>query len=89
MNSGAAWKLVVDQQVHKQLSRIPKKNVAKILSAIAEMVANPYSGDVIKMRGEENVWRRRVGAYRLFYEVLTPQKLVYVFRVERRTSTTY
>jgi mRNA-degrading endonuclease RelE of RelBE toxin-antitoxin system len=89
MNSTAAWELVVDRQVHKQLSRIPTKDAERILSAIAAMVTNPYSGDVAKMWGEESVWRRRIGAYRVFYEILPRERLIYVFRVERRTSTTY
>jgi mRNA-degrading endonuclease RelE of RelBE toxin-antitoxin system len=41
------------------------------------------------MKGEENVWRRRAGAYRIFYELIPKTKIIYVFRVERRTSKTY
>jgi len=41
------------------------------------------------MRGEENIWRRRVGAFRVFYELLPQEKVVYVFHVKRRTSKTY
>jgi len=41
------------------------------------------------MKGEENVWRRRVGAYRIFYELISKEKTINVFRVERRTSKTY
>ncbi|PIQ07418.1 MAG: hypothetical protein COW72_00415 [Candidatus Nealsonbacteria bacterium CG18_big_fil_WC_8_21_14_2_50_37_10] len=42
-----------------------------------------------KMRGEKNVWRRRVGAYRIFYELIQKEKVIHVFWVERRTSKTY
>ena len=54
-----------------------------------EMSTNPYAGDTVKMEGEENVWRRRIGNYRLKYEVLQKLGIVYVFEIERRTSTTY
>ena len=89
MNYAARWQLVVDRDVHKALQRFPKKDADRILSAIAEMATNPYSGDVSKMRGEREVWRRRVGPYRIFYEVLLPQRTVHIFRLVRRTSTTY
>ena len=89
MNSAAAWEVRVDRDVVKQLQKIPQKDAKRILSMIAELATNPYAGDVRKMQGEEDVWRRRVGAYRIFYEVLSEKKAVYVYQVERRTSTTY
>ena len=89
MSSVAPWQLLVDRDAGKQLARIPKRDAERILTAITDLVVNPYSGDIVKMQGEEDVWRRRVGAYRIFYEVLTDERVVYVYRVERRTSTTY
>lgn len=89
MNSAAPWTVEVDREVRKHLRRIPKKDAERIFSAIVNLAANPYSGDVAKMQGEDDAWRRRVGAYRIFFEVLSDKRVVYVYRVERRTSTTY
>ena len=89
MNYAARWELLVDRAVQKHLHSIPKKDAERIQAAIAELAANPYSGDIARMRGEEDVWRRRVGAYRIFYEVLREERTVHVFRMERRTSATY
>lgn len=84
-----SWTLLVDPAVFKFLKRIPQRDAARIVSVIEGLGVNPYAGDIEKMKGEEDVWRRRVGAYRLFYEVLTSRRVVHVYRVERRTSTTY
>ena len=46
-------------------------------------------GDIQKMRGKDNVWRRRVGSYRIFYKIETSEKTILVFYLERRTSKTY
>jgi len=54
-----------------------------------ELVVSPYAGDIEKMEGEAYAWRRRIGSYRLFYEVHQGDRNVYVFRIERRTSKTY
>ena len=89
MNSDTAWTVHIDRAVQKQLRQIPKKDAERIFSAVTDLAANPYSGDVAKMRGEDDVWRRRVGAYRIFFEVLPKERVVYVYGVERRTSTTY
>ena len=89
MNSAVPWTVHVDEAVEKQLRRIPHRDKERIFSVIAEIAASPYAGDIVKMRGEKDVWRRRVGAYRIFFEVLSEERVVYVYRVERRTSTTY
>ena len=89
MNSSADWLLQVDPQVHKDIKRFPKKDVNRILEVIEILPINPYAGDIQKMTGEDDVWRRRVGEYRVFFEIIAKAKTLHVFRVERRTSKTY
>ena len=89
MSSSANWLLQVDPQVHKDIKRFPKKDVNRILEVIEILPINPYAGDIQKMTGEDNVWRRRVGEYRVFFEIITKAKILHVFRVERRTSKIY
>ena len=89
MNSAAHWTLIVDPAVYKALKRFPKGDANRILAVIAEMMTNPYSGDIRKMKGETDVWRRRVGAYRLFFEVTQVSRTVHLYAVQRRTSATY
>ncbi|NCN95001.1 type II toxin-antitoxin system RelE/ParE family toxin [Candidatus Wolfebacteria bacterium] len=67
----------------------PKKDQIYIATGLKELTTNPYSGDTEKISGEENVWRRRIGAYRIFYEIISQEKVIRVFRIERRTSKTY
>jgi len=89
MSFDANWRLEVDPQVYKDLTKLPKSNIRRILGAIEKLSNSPYAGDIQKMRGEKNVWRRRVGEYRIFYEILTEVKVIHVFHAERRTSKTY
>lgn len=48
-----------------------------------------FNGDIQKMKGEYNAWRKRIGAYRLFYEIVNSEKIIHVFNLERRSSNTY
>ena len=89
MNLSADWLLQVDPQVHKDIKRFPKKDVNRMLEVIEILPINPYAGDIQKMTGEDDVWRRRVGEYRVFFEIITKAKILHVFRVERRTSKIY
>ena len=89
MNLPENWELSVDEVVYKQLKKIPKEYVKKITNTIQSLAADPYLGDIQKIKGEKDVWRRRAGAYRVFYELYTTRKVVRVFLVERRSSKTY
>lgn len=61
----------------------------RIFEVIRSFAIDPYAGDIEKMKGEDSVWRRRVGSYRVFYEVDSARKVITVFDVRRRTSSTY
>lgn len=83
------WDLQIDPSVFKYLKKIPKRDVGNILEVLESLPLNPFFGDIQKMKGEENSWRRRIGAYRLFYKLLTSQKVILVSQLKRRTSNTY
>jgi mRNA-degrading endonuclease RelE of RelBE toxin-antitoxin system len=53
------------------------------------MADDPFSGDVLKLEGESTLWRRRVGDYRIFFEVQYRTRTVFVSAIVRRTSKTY
>jgi len=89
MNLDVNWKLRIREKVYKDLKKFPQKDQERIFRVIEQLPLKPYSGDIEKMKGEENIWRRRVGAYRIFYEIISQERVIHVFRVERRTSKTY
>lgn len=89
MNLSKRWELRVDHDVLKTIKRLPRQDVEALLRVIRLLPANPYFGDIQKMKGELTAWRRRTGAYRIFYKIKFSENIILVFRVERRTSKTY
>lgn len=83
------WELRVAKSAKKNILRFPKKDKERIIQSFRDFIINPYSGDIEKVEGKENVWRRRVGNYRVVYEINIKDKLIYIEDINRRTSTTY
>ena len=83
------WKITIHSKIGKQLKRFPKKDIKLIESVFFQLKINPFVGDIKKMAGEENVWRRRIGPYRIFYELFVKEQIVFIFLIKRRTTTTY
>jgi mRNA-degrading endonuclease RelE of RelBE toxin-antitoxin system len=52
------------------------------------MEQNPFQGDIRKLQGLAG-FRRRVGNWRILFEVVLEQRHVVIAAIERRTSTTY
>ncbi len=83
------WIVIIDGYAKKYLKRIPKKDSNRIKEMLRELVFNPFAGDLEKMSGDKDVWRRRVGAYRILYEIHENKKFIFVFEIKRRASNTY
>jgi len=89
MSSPSSWGLQIDLSVFKLLKKTPKRDIERLLVAIKLLPTDPYFGDIEKMKGADNTWRRRIGNYRIFYIIKVKEKVVLVFHLERRTSKTY
>lgn len=89
MNFKEKWELKVDSGFYKDLSKFPKDYAEKILGVILSLSDNPYAGDIQKIGGEKNLWRKRIGAYRIFYEIHSEFNFIHVLWAERRGSNTY
>lgn len=83
------WGLRVAKSAKKNILSFPRKDKERIIQIFRELTVNPYSGDIEKVGGKENVWRRRVGNYRIVYEIDVKSKSIFVGDIRRRTSTTY
>ena len=83
------WCVEVADSVEKYLRRIPRKDYRRIEAAIDSLETDPFTGDLTKLGGFENVWRRRVGNYRIKFQTTSKTRFLFVFEIKRRTSTTY
>ncbi len=84
-----SWRIYITDRAEKQIRKLPKNYAERIKNVINAMELNPFVGDIEKLSGGENVWRRRIGPYRILYEISVEKKLIYVFEVKRRASNTY
>ena len=83
------WDVNVVKRVLKEIKRISKKDAERILLILEELKDGPYYGNIMKIKGEENVWRKRVGDFRILYEVVPKKKHINIFQAVRRTTVTY
>ena len=64
-----AWTVTVAKPAQKQVANFPVKDQKRIGAAVSAMAIDPFAGDILKLQGEGNRWRRRVGNYRIFFSI--------------------
>lgn len=82
------WSVVLTGRAQKDLKRLPARERTRVVAAFDAMRVDPVSGDVVKLKGQ-GAFRRRVGNYRILFDIEFPSRTVRVFAVLRRTTTTY
>jgi mRNA interferase RelE/StbE len=70
--------------VDRQLQKLPTNVQRRIVGEMAALAFDPRPAGVVKLAGEENLWRVRVGDYRIVYEVDDKHAVVTVLRVAHR-----
>lgn len=77
------YRILIRKSVYKDLDRIPKKDVRRIIKAIGKLADNPRPPQSKKLSGEDK-YRLRCGFYRIIYEVQDDALLVYVVKARHR-----
>ena len=68
----------------RQLRKLPADVQRRIAGEVATLAVNPRPAGVVKLTGDENLWRVRIGDYRLVYEIHDDRLIVLVLRVANR-----
>lgn len=76
------------KSAEKEFLRLPKKHRDRFAEALKLLSISPYSEllKIKKLKGTENVYRIRVGEYRLIYEVKRKRLIVLVIKVGHRSD---
>ena len=83
------WGLAIASRPKRQLRRMSALERMQIDRAFTEMCDDPFFGDVKFLRGLSGTIRKRVGDWRVLYELNLENRLIVVTAIKRRGSNTY
>jgi mRNA interferase RelE/StbE len=78
-----SYKIEFAKSVRKDFRGMPKKDARRILACISELADDPRTPGSKKLSGEE-VWRIRIGQYRVIYEIHDNKIMVLILKVGNR-----
>jgi mRNA interferase RelE/StbE len=78
------YELIIKPTAEKSLDKLPRPIRRRIVDAMKALRNNPRPAGVVKLVGDENLWRIRIGDYRVVYEIQEGRLVVLVLRVAHR-----
>lgn len=63
------YTVVVSQTAEKELHRLPARIIEKIVAVLVLLQDNPRPVGCKKLKGYKQLWRVRVGDYRIIYAI--------------------
>ena len=78
------YRIELKPSAAKALARLPVERQKRIVRAVETLAGDPRPHGVVKMAGDDNLWRVRVGDFRIVYEIHDEVLLVLVLRIGHR-----
>lgn len=79
-----SYSIEIKRSALRALGSLPRAIQRRIRTAIDELATNPRPPGVRKLVGCETTYRRRVGDYRIVYDIHDDQLLVLVIKIGHR-----
>lgn len=78
------WQVVVHRRAEKTLKRMDKNLLGRFVTIIDALAENPYPDGVKKLVGFDDLYRVRVGDWRIVYSVQGNRLLILVLEISPR-----
>jgi mRNA interferase RelE/StbE len=78
------YKIEWKRSATKELEKLPRPMISKIVSAVDNLSSNPFPQGVRKLVGTEDTYRIRIGDYRVLYNIIQNRLIIEIVRVRHR-----
>ncbi len=78
------YSVLLSPGAERDLSALDKPVQRRVVAKLEALAENPRPAGVTKLQGEANVWRIRVGDYRVLYTIEDARLVVLVVKIGHR-----
>ncbi|MFQ5860854.1 MAG: type II toxin-antitoxin system RelE/ParE family toxin [Dehalococcoidia bacterium] len=83
------YRVDLHREARKELDQLPSQAYRLLAAAIDRLAEEPRPRGSLKLVGHQDLWRIRVGRYRIIYHTDDVHQQLTVLRVALRTEHTY
>jgi len=82
--NSSTWQIVIGRRVQRAFRRLPRDLLNRIKVAIEQLAQNPRPVGSIKLKGHQDLYRIRVGGWRIIYALKEEELIILVIQVSAR-----
>ncbi len=79
-----SYSLTWKRSAAKELRKLPRDGIVRILNAVEKLAENPFAPGVRKLSGAQHTYRIRVGDYRIIFSIFAAELVIEIIRVGHR-----
>ena len=80
----ADYRIAFARSARKELEKLPAAIAQRVIGQIEALMSDPRPPRAIKLKGNRNLWRIRIGDYRVLYGIDDAAQLIDVSAVRHR-----
>ncbi|PYM90680.1 MAG: type II toxin-antitoxin system mRNA interferase toxin, RelE/StbE family [Candidatus Rokuibacteriota bacterium] len=80
----AEYSVVFARSARRELEQLEKRVARRVLSRVEALGSNPRPQGCIKLQGPDDLWRIRIGDYRVIYSIDDGQRTVDIGAIRHR-----
>ena len=80
----SSYKLTYHRDAVKFIAKQEKAVQERIAQGLKGLLEIPPSGDIKTMKGHQGLYRLRIGTYRIIFEILHKEKIIYIQAIDSR-----
>ena len=80
----ADYSITFARSARKELEKLPTSTAQRIIERIEVLLIDPRPTRSVKLQGNRNLWRIRVGDYRVIYSVDDAARIIDISTVRHR-----
>lgn len=78
------YKISLSNTAEKALKKIPRHDLRRVLAKLESLTIDPFPEGCKKLEGEAHAFRVRVGIYRIIYDVIGTDLIIFVLKIAHR-----
>lgn len=86
MTERTPYSVGYESAARKELSKLDKPVARRIVRAISELGTDPRPPGCRRLVGYDDLWRIRIGDYRVIYTIMDTELIVIVLRIAHRSE---
>jgi len=80
----ASYRIEVSATAEKQIRKLKREDQIRVLRAIRPLATEPIPPGTRKVRGYDDIYRIRVGTFRILYQIQGRRLLIIILKIGHR-----